>query len=146
LEADDIPQTVEVIGSVRDTPLLIPTVFAVLCGLRRGEICALRWRSVDLVSGQISVVEALEQTKAGLRFKSPKSGKGRTVALSATVLEELRAHRLTRAQELLKLGVGLSDDDLVLGHPDGSDCLADLHFATMGADDQKDAADSPAVP
>jgi integrase len=49
-----------------------------------------------------------------------ESGKGRTVALSATVLEELRAHRLTRAQELLKLGVGLSDDDLVLGHPDGS--------------------------
>jgi integrase len=65
---------------VRDTPLLIPSVLAVLCGLRRGGICALRWRSVDLVSGQISVVEALEQTKAGLRFKSPKSGKGRTVA------------------------------------------------------------------
>ena len=89
-------------------------------GLRRGEICALRWRNVDLATGQISVVESVEQTKAGLRFKSPKSGKGRTVALSATMVDELRAHRLHRAQELLKLGVRLSDDDLVIAHADGS--------------------------
>ena len=66
------------------------------------------------------MVESLEQTKAGLRFKSPKSGKGRTVALSETVVEELRAHRVKRAQELLRLGVGLSDDDLVIAHADGS--------------------------
>ena len=74
--------------SQSDTPLLVPTLLAVLCGLRRGEICALRWRNVDLATGQISVVESLEQTKAGLRFKSPKSGKGRTVALSTTVVAQ----------------------------------------------------------
>jgi integrase len=55
-----------------------------------------------------------------LRFKPPKSGKGRTVALSAIVVDELRAHRVKRAQELLRLGVGLSDDDLVIAHADGS--------------------------
>jgi len=120
MQTYDLPQTVEVIEAVRETPMLMPAVLAVLCGLRRGEICALRWRSVDLKAASISVVESLEQTKAGLRFKSPKSGKGRTVALSATVVDELRAHRIKRAQELLKLGVGLSDDDLVLGHADGS--------------------------
>jgi integrase len=36
------------------------------------------------------------------------------------VVEELRAYRLRRAQELLRLGTRLSDDDLVIGHPDGS--------------------------
>jgi integrase len=120
MQTYDLPQTAKLIEAVRDTPLLVPTLLAVLCGLRRGEICALRWRNVDLVTGQISVVESLEQTKTGLRFKSPKSGKGRTVALSTTVVDELRAHRIKRAQDLLKLGVGLSDDDLVLGHEDGS--------------------------
>src|SRR6266581_2630532 len=120
MQTYDLPQTVELIEAVRGTPLLIPTALAVLCGLRRGEICALRWRNVDLNAAQISVVESLEQTKAGLRFKSPKSGKGRTVALSATMVDELRAHRVKHAQELLRLGVGLSDDDLVIGHPDGS--------------------------
>jgi integrase len=116
----DLPQTAELIEAVRGTPLLIPALLAVLCGLRRGEICALRWRNVDFLTGQLSVVESMEQTKTGLRFKSPKSGKGRTVALSATVVEELRAHRVKRAQDLLRLGVGLSDDDLVLGQADGS--------------------------
>jgi integrase len=42
------------------------------------------------------------------------------VALSATVVDELQAHRAKRAQELLRLGVRLSDDDLVIGHADGS--------------------------
>jgi integrase len=120
MQTYDFPQTAELIEAVRGTPLLVPTLLAVLCGLRRGEICALRWRNVDLIAGQISVVESLEQTKAGLRIKSPKSGKGRTVALSATVVDELRAHRVRRAQELLRLGVGLSDDDRVIGHADGS--------------------------
>jgi integrase len=120
MQTYDLPQTVEVIEAVRDTPLLVPALLAVLCGLRRGEICALRWRNVDLAAGQISIVESLEQTKAGLRFKPPKSGKGRTVALSAIVVDELRAHRVKRAQELLRLGVGLSDDDLVIAHADGS--------------------------
>ena len=120
MQTYDLPQTAELIEAVRGTPLLVPTLLAVLCGLRRGEICALRWRNVDLATGQISVVESLEQTKAGLRFKSPKSGKGRTVALSSTVVEELRSHRVRRARELLRLGVGLSDDDLVIAHADGS--------------------------
>lgn len=120
MQTYDLPQTAELIEAVRETPLLLPTLLAVLCGLRRGEICALRWRSVDLLTGQMSVVESLEQTKAGLRFKSPKSGKGRTVALSTTMVDELRAHRVKRAQELLRLGVRLSDDDLVISHADGS--------------------------
>jgi integrase len=99
---------------------LVPALLAVLWGLRRGEICALRWRNVDLAAGQLSVVESLEQTKAGLRFKSPKSGKGRTVALASIVVDELRTHRVKRAQDLLRLGVRLSDDDLVIAHADGS--------------------------
>jgi integrase len=120
MQTYDIPQTAELIEAVRDTPMFIPALLAVLCGLRRGEICALRWRNVDLAASQISVVESLEQTKTGLRFKSPKSGKGRTVALSATMVEELRTYRVRRAQELLRLGIGLSDDDLVIAHEDGS--------------------------
>ena len=119
MQTYDLPQTAELIEAVRGTPIQMPTLLAVLCGLRRGEICALRWRNVDLVAGQLSVVESLEQTKAGLRVKSPKSGKGRTVALSATMIEELRAHRTQRAQDMLRLGIRLSNDDPVVSHQDG---------------------------
>ncbi|BBC00103.1 tyrosine-type recombinase/integrase [Bradyrhizobium elkanii] len=132
MQTYDLPQTAELIEAVRGTPIFIPALLAVLCGLRRGEICALRWRNVDLNACQLSVVESLEQTKPqhgakpgtleaqGLRFKSPKSGKGRTVALSETVVAELRTYRAQRAQEALKLGIGLPDDALVISPADGS--------------------------
>jgi hypothetical protein len=97
----------------------VPVVLAALCGLRRGEIAALRWRHVDLDRAQLSVTESAEQTKAWVRYKSPKNGKGRTVALPAVVMAELRAHRLRQAQELLQLGVRLSDETFICAREDG---------------------------
>jgi integrase len=97
----------------------IPVVLATLCGLRRGEIAALRWRHVDLDRAQLSVTETAEQTKAGVRYKSPKNGKGRTVALPAMVVSELRAHRLRQAQDLLQLGVRLNDETFICAREDG---------------------------
>jgi integrase len=120
LQTYDLTQTADIIEAFRGGAIFVPVLLAALCGLRRGEICALRWKNVDLDGAQMSIVESLEQTKAGLRFKSPKSGKGRTVALSQTVVAELRAYRAKRAKEMLRLGAGLSDDDLVIAHADGS--------------------------
>lgn len=76
MQTYDLPQTVDMIEAMRGTRMLIPAVLAVLCGLRRGEIAALRWRHVDLVTGQLSVAESAEQTKAGLRYKSPRAATG----------------------------------------------------------------------
>ena len=36
------------IEAMRPTRIFIPIILAVLCGLRRGEIAALRWRNIDL--------------------------------------------------------------------------------------------------
>jgi integrase len=94
-------------------------MLAALCGLRRGEISALRWRHVDLERAQLSVTENAEQTKAGVRYKAPKNGKGRSVALPAVVVTELRAYRLRQAQELLQLGVRLSDETYICAREDG---------------------------
>ena len=91
-----------------------------MCGLRRGEIIALRWRNIDFAAGQMSVVESAEQTAAGVRYKSPKSGRGRTIALSATVVSELRQHHLSQAQELLRLGVRQTNATFVYTRQDGA--------------------------
>jgi integrase len=120
MQTYDLGQTAELIEAVRRKRMFIPTLLAVLCGLRRGEIAALRWCNVDLVIGQLAVVQSAEQTKLGVRYKEPKSGRARTVALSATVMAELKAHRVQQAQELLKLGKRLTDDDFVVAQADGS--------------------------
>jgi integrase len=115
----DMAQTVELLEAVRDTRLFIPVVLGVLCGLRRGEIIALRWRQVDLANAQLAVVESAEQTGDGVRYKQPKSGRSRTVALSAFVLDELRAHRLRQAEELLRLGARQNEATFVYTREDG---------------------------
>jgi integrase len=83
-------QTAAMIEAARRTPIFIPILLGVLCGMRRGEICALRWRSVDLDTGQLSVVASTEQGRGGMREKKPKSGKGRLVALPTMLVTELR--------------------------------------------------------
>ncbi len=65
-------------------------------------------------------MQSAEQTKAGVRYKEPKSGRARTVALPATIVAELKAHRVEQAQELLRVGKRLSDDDFVVAQADGS--------------------------
>ena len=116
----DLAQTAELIDATRGTRMTPTVILAVLCGLRRGEIAALRWRNINLSAAQLTVTESAEQTKAGVRYKQPKSGRGRTVALSARVVNELRSHRVQQAQELLMLGIALADDTFVVAQADGS--------------------------
>jgi integrase len=116
----DAPTTAAAFDAARHRRLFIPLVLATLCGLRRGEITALRWRSVDLDRGQLAVVASTEQTDAGaIREKEAKSGKARTVALPALAVEELRRCRLAQAEELLKLGVRADDSFHVVTQADG---------------------------
>jgi integrase len=118
LNTYDIQQTAELLERLRGNHMFIPTVLAGLCGLRRGEIAALQWKHIDLERRQISVVQSAEQTKVGVRYKPPKSGRSRTVAMSATVTAELRAHRVEQAQRL-SLGIRISDDTFVVAQADG---------------------------
>ena len=55
-----------------------------------------------------------------VRIKEPKSGRSRTVALPASVRDELRAHKLKQAQALLKIGVRVTNDSFVAPLEDGS--------------------------
>ena len=115
-----LPQTADLLQALRGCWMHVPALLAVLCGMRRGEIAALRWGSVDLDKGRLAVVQSAEQTKAGVRYKEPKSGQVRTVALSAAVVSELRAHRTSQAENLLKLGIRLDADGFVIAQADGS--------------------------
>jgi integrase len=110
----DTDATAALIEAAPDTTLFVPILLGVTTGMRRGEVTALRWRHVDLDRGQISVEESVEQTKTGIRYKAPKSSKGRTVALPKSFVDELRNHRIRQAEALLKVGTRLSEDAFVI--------------------------------
>jgi integrase len=47
VRALDAAETAELLELARPYRLFMPVLLAVTCGLRRGEICALRWRHVN---------------------------------------------------------------------------------------------------
>jgi integrase len=115
----DVAQTVELIDAIRRSRLFVAVLLGVCCGLRRGEVAALRWGQVDLNARSLSIVQSAEQTGTTVRYKEPKTGRARTVALSPMLVEELRAHRLRQAEELLRLGIKVTDETFVCAREDG---------------------------
>lgn len=100
-------QVATLLSAIEETRLYEPVFLALTTGLRRGEILGLRWSDLDLGRGTVTVQRSLEQTKAGLRFKSPKTRKGRrTVTLPDIAVESMREHRRRQAEERLALGLG----------------------------------------
>lgn len=97
-------------------------VLGLATGMRRGELVALRWSDVDLDVGKIKVERSLEQTRAGLRFKEPKTRAGRrTVVIGPSIVGQLRAHWRAQQEQRLALGLGRAGaDDLVFARHDGS--------------------------
>jgi len=119
MQTYDMAQTAEALALTRPTRLYVPVLLALLCGLRRGEITALRWRNVDLDAGQLAIVESTEQTSKTTRLKETKTGRARTVALPSLVVDELRRHRIEQAQELLKIGIRQDGESFVYAREDG---------------------------
>lgn len=79
--------------AARGTRLHPFVVLAASSGCRRGELLALTWRDVDFQKGVITISKSLEQTRAGLRVKSTKSGEPRFVGLEDFELDVLADHR-----------------------------------------------------
>jgi integrase len=116
----DMDQTATMLDALKGKRIYIPALLAALCGLRRGEISALRWGRVDLDNSNLKIEESVEQMNGSVRLKEPKSGRSRSVALPASVRDALRAHKLQQAQDLLKIGVRVANDSFVAALEDGS--------------------------
>jgi integrase len=110
----DFQQTAELLRCARRTQLYMPIVLAVLCGLRRGEIVGLRWCDVDFKSQKLLIVQSAEQTGRGVRYKEPKSGRTRSIALSRMVSSELSGYQAEQRARLASIGKELSAGDRVV--------------------------------
>lgn len=84
---------------MRGKPIYWPVLLALATGMRLGETIALRWKNVDFEKKTVRVVESLEQTKKGLRFKAPKTERTRAVILPEYALEELKAWKDKQAKK-----------------------------------------------
>lgn len=109
------------LGATADDEHLALWRLAGMTGMRRGEVCGLLWRDVDLDAGTVLVHRQL--TTVGYEVVTrevTKSGERRTVDLDATTVAVLRRWKATQAGWRLAVGPGWRDTGLVFTKVDGS--------------------------
>jgi integrase len=94
---------------------------ALLTGMRRSELCGLKWDYVDLVAGRLSVVNTLQYIKGkGLVEGQPKTQKSRrSIALSPQTVYLLHAIRGKQLAQHIEAGPIWQNTGYVLTQSDG---------------------------
>jgi integrase len=79
----------------RPTVYYLPVLLAVLTGLRRGELLALRWSDLDAAAGTLRIERAIElTTEFGQQLKEPKNWRShRTISIDQALVTLLVAER-----------------------------------------------------
>lgn len=88
---------------------------AVVGGLRRGELLALRWEDIDFEKETASINQNLQRVKGeGVSFKSPKTKKSkRTIALPSDIMDLLKYYKAKQNEHRLNVGDLWNNYDLV---------------------------------
>src|SRR5271165_2082293 len=76
-----------------------------MTGMRRGELCGLKWGDVDLEAGALRVSRARVVVNYQVHESAPKTAKSaRTIGIDPATLAALRQHRARQAVERLAAG------------------------------------------
>jgi integrase len=113
----DGAQAMTLIQALSATPIGPIVRLAIFSGLRRGELLALTWKSVEFERGRIVVRQSLEQVGNVVRSKETKSKQIRAVGLDEETMGYLRRHRLSQREQRLAVGVQVADSDYVFPSP-----------------------------
>jgi integrase len=89
------------IADSRYGPLFLVAAFT---GLRRGELCGLRWQDVDLDRKVLHVRRALTIIRRQVRLKPPKSSRARALHIDDAVVEALGRQRAWQREQAATLG------------------------------------------
>ena len=96
-------------------------VLALMTGLRRGELLALRWDDIDLGSRQLHVRRAMQRVDGKLQVVEPKtSSSRRTVVLPRLAVRHLQEHKKRQDAERQALGEAWREHGLVFASSIGT--------------------------
>ncbi len=105
----------------RDPRLAPLLMLAALTGMRRAELCALRWTDIDLERGEQEVSRSVVLVPGRLAEKSTKTDRSRRMALDEVGVLLLRQHRARVEGWVEQAGATLAPDAFVFSpYLDGS--------------------------
>jgi integrase len=99
----------------REPRFAVAFQFAGWRGLRRGELCGLKWDDLDLDGGEAHIRRNVTEADRQVHVGSPKTERGeRTVSIGPKLVAALRAHRKAQAVRSLEGWVFPGPDGRVL--------------------------------
>ncbi|WP_028263949.1 tyrosine-type recombinase/integrase [Atopobium fossor] len=109
------------LNDIELTQEVVATWIAYYTGMRRGEVCGLRWGDIQL-AGTTKVMHVRRSVGVGRKgtyVKSTKTNKDRVVPVPPELAKLLNDRRTKILEECLNAGVAFSPDLYVCGYPDG---------------------------
>lgn len=111
-------------GDALETAILITATY----GLRRSEICGLKWDAVDFDNGPtgclyIQFTAIVDEGKVCYSDRTKSRSSRRKLPLTPMVRERLKAEKIRQAENQLKLGGGYKRLGFVCSWPDGTPIL-----------------------
>ena len=114
----DTAQIKQVLSTAKGTDIYIMVLLGLSLGLRRGEICALKWSHINWDSKTIKIDENRVHAKKSVKEKAPKTDAGtREITVGDDVLAELQKANSEYRQKAK--AVGFHDLDYVIYKEDG---------------------------
>lgn len=112
----DEVQAKQLIAALENEPMQFKTMIIVLiyAGLRRGELCGLKWTDIDFADNLLHVRRALQYIpKRGIFEKEPKKKSKRPIKLPALAVRILLEHKNDQEREAQACGDAWKDNGLV---------------------------------
>lgn len=106
LGLDAAPLVLQKLDAMQETYLTVAARLAIYTGMRRGEICALQWRDVDLEGRTIRVRRSVGVKDGGTYLKDTKTDKVRAVSIPEPLARSLKAWKADQALGYIQLGIG----------------------------------------
>lgn len=98
---------------------------AAATGMRRGEICALRWEDLDLDTGLVRVERSVTQVGQARTYGTPKNHERRQVTIDKRTVAVLKAHRRQQTGQRLAAGGWADEEGLLFTWDDGTPVAPD---------------------
>ena len=117
LEPDEAVRLLEAVAADRDG---VAFRVALLGGLRRGELCALRWEDVDWDAGELRVEKQFVHLDGRWVLADTKTSHIRRVSLDPDTVAALRRHQKSQLEERLAAGPAWQEGNFVFARPNGA--------------------------
>ncbi len=118
LELPDPSDIARLIESAAKVNPYLPAYFrlAAATGARRGELCALRWKYIDLDKRRVTIARSMAEVGGELIEKDTKTHQVRKVTIDEETVAVLAAHRVACEDLATKCGAKVSANSFLFSH------------------------------